>query len=52
MGSKATFEAMNRAIEINNIQPIVDKVYLLEQIKEAFHYLDQGGHFGKVVITF
>lgn len=52
VGSKATFEAMNRAIEINNIQPIVDKVYRLEQIKEAFTYLDQGSHFGKVVITF
>lgn len=52
VGSKETFEAMNRAILINNIKPVVDRVYKLDEVIDAFKYLDQGGHFGKVVITF
>lgn len=52
VGSKETFEAMNKAIEINDIKPVADRVYKLEEIAEAFRYLDQGGHFGKVVVSF
>ena len=30
---------------------VVDRVFSLEQITEAFAYLERGLHFGKVVIT-
>lgn len=52
VGGKQDFEAMNRAIEANNIRPVIDKVFPFEQTQEAFEYLDKGLHFGKVVITF
>ncbi len=51
VGSTAMFEAMNRAIEVNGIQPIVDKVFPFEQAAEAFRVFMAGDFFGKVVIT-
>jgi NADPH:quinone reductase-like Zn-dependent oxidoreductase len=51
VGGKEDFEAMNRFIEANKIHPIIDKIFSIEQTQQAFEYLDQGLHFGKVVIT-
>ncbi|WP_404986229.1 NAD(P)-dependent alcohol dehydrogenase [Chryseobacterium sp. M5] len=51
-GSKASFEAMKQFIEAKNIKPIIDKTFLLSQSSEAFHYFDEGKHFGKVIIHF
>ena len=40
VGSRMQFEEMNRAIEVNNIKPVVDKtVFELEQLKDAYQYL-------------
>jgi NADPH:quinone reductase-like Zn-dependent oxidoreductase len=50
VGSKSAFESMNRAIEFNNIIPIVDKEFHLTEFKEAFSYLKSGKHFGKICI--
>ncbi|MDF1613228.1 zinc-dependent alcohol dehydrogenase family protein [Stygiobacter electus] len=52
VGSKSSFEAMNRAIEVNNLQPIIDKVFTISDLSKAFNYFDAGKHFGKVVIRF
>lgn len=52
VGSRATFEAMNRAVSNNRIRPVIDRIYTLDQAADAFTYFEQGGHFGKVVITF
>lgn len=51
VGSRSQFEDMNRAIEANDIHPVIDKqVYTLDQAKEAYQYMLQQKHFGKVVI--
>ncbi|KAK8160966.1 hypothetical protein IWX90DRAFT_438952 [Phyllosticta citrichinensis] len=51
VGSRAQFEDMNRAIETHNLHPIVDeKVYTLEQTKEAYQYMWEQKHFGKLAI--
>lgn len=40
VGSRMQFEQMNRAIEANDIKPVVDpKVFGLEQLKEAHQYM-------------
>ncbi len=49
-GSAESFSRMNRAIEINNIHPIVDSVYAMEDVKEAYNRLENRNMFGKVVI--
>jgi NADPH:quinone reductase-like Zn-dependent oxidoreductase len=51
VGSRRMFEAMNRAIEFNQLRPVVDRVFAFEQAVEAFHHLESGAHFGKVVIS-
>lgn len=51
VGSKVEFEAMNKAIEVNKIQPVIDgEVFQFEQVVEALRYLQEGKHVGKVVI--
>ena len=50
VGSTDNFIVMNQAIEAYNIHPVIDKVFTLEQTQAAFEYLDNGKHFGKVVI--
>ncbi|KAF2473881.1 alcohol dehydrogenase [Lindgomyces ingoldianus] len=51
VGSRLQFEDMNRAIEANDIHPIVDeKVFDLVHAKEAYEYMWDQKHFGKLCI--
>ncbi len=50
VGSREMFETMNRAIELHQLRPVVDKVFSLETVPDAYAYLASGNHFGKVVI--
>jgi NADPH:quinone reductase-like Zn-dependent oxidoreductase len=50
VGNRAMFEQMNRAIEVNDIHPIIDKVFEFNQIVEAFNHVQRQAHFGKVAI--
>ncbi|TVY52841.1 Zinc-type alcohol dehydrogenase-like protein [Lachnellula cervina] len=51
VGNRIQFEEMNRAIEINKIKPVVDeKVFALEELKEAYQYMWDQKHFGKLTI--
>lgn len=51
VGSRAQLEDMNHAIEANDIKPVVDeKVFDLEQAKEAYEYMWAQKHFGKLCI--
>lgn len=50
IGSRVQFEEMNRAIEANNIQPFVDKVFKFEDAVDAYKHLQGQSFTGKVVI--
>ncbi|MFT5354517.1 MAG: NADPH:quinone reductase-like Zn-dependent oxidoreductase [Polyangiales bacterium] len=50
VGSRASFEAMNRAIKSAELRPIIDRVFDFEDAPAAFAYLMRAAHFGKVVI--
>jgi len=51
VGSRLLFEDMNAAIESNNIHPVVDdKVFQLSELKEAYQYMFDQKHFGKLCI--
>ncbi len=50
VGSRVMQESMIRAIEINQIKPIIDKSFGFEDLKEAFEYQASGKHFGKIVL--
>ncbi|KAI1052553.1 hypothetical protein LB507_009745 [Fusarium sp. FIESC RH6] len=52
VGSREQFEAMIRAIEATNIKPVLDqRVFKLEDLKEAYKYMSDQKHFGKVAIS-
>lgn len=52
VGSRLQFEEMNQAIDANKIKPVVDsKIFKLEEAKEAYEYMWDRKHFGKLVIT-
>ena len=50
VGSRQMFEAMNRSIELHNIQPVIDRVFDFAEAKAAYHHLTGQSHVGKVVI--
>jgi NADPH:quinone reductase-like Zn-dependent oxidoreductase len=51
VGSRAMFEDMNRAIDINKIKPVVDKVFPFDKAADAYRCQASGDFLGKVVIT-
>lgn len=51
VGDRDMFQEMNRAIEVNGIKPIIDKVFPFEQALAAYHHHKSGNFMGKVVIT-
>ena len=51
VGSRVQFEQMNKAIDASNIKPVVDKkVFRLEELKEAYQYMLDQKHLGKLTI--
>lgn len=52
VGSREMFEAMNQAITLHQIKPIVDRVFPFSEAREALKYMESGSHFGKICIQF
>jgi NADPH:quinone reductase-like Zn-dependent oxidoreductase len=50
VGSVADFEAMNRAIALAGLKPVIDRVFPFDQAVDALRHLESGSHMGKVVI--
>ncbi len=51
VGSKQMFDAMNRAIEANGLEPVIDKVFPFAEAPAAYKHLKSQKHFGKIVIS-
>lgn len=51
VGSRAMFEDMNRAVAVNELRPVVDRVFSFEEAPDALRYLQSGAHVGKVVVA-
>lgn len=51
VGSRAMFEDMNRAIAVNELRPVVDRVFPFDEAREALRYLQSAAHVGKVVVA-
>lgn len=50
VGDREMFEEMNRAIAVNQVKPVIDRVFPFEEAKQAFAHHASGQFIGKVVI--
>ena len=50
VGNREMFEAMNRAIALHQLKPIVDRVFDFKDIQAALKHMESGAHFGKVCV--
>ncbi|MCC6203066.1 MAG: NAD(P)-dependent alcohol dehydrogenase [Gammaproteobacteria bacterium] len=50
VGNREMFERLNRAISVNRIRPVIDRVYEFDQAHAAFRQHVSGNFIGKVVI--
>jgi len=50
-GSTSDLASATRAIDVNRIKPVVDRVFGFNDALAAYGYLEAAGHFGKVVIA-
>jgi NADPH:quinone reductase-like Zn-dependent oxidoreductase len=51
VGSRADFEAMNRAIALHRLRPVIDRVFPFDAAQDAYRHFESRAHFGKVVIN-
>jgi NADPH:quinone reductase-like Zn-dependent oxidoreductase len=51
VGSRAMFEEMNRALELHQLRPVIDRVFPFERAPDAYEYMERQSHFGKIVIS-
>lgn len=50
VGNRTQQQDMIKAIDANKMQPVVDRVFPLESIVEAFQYQETNRHFGKICL--
>ena len=51
VGSRAEQQDMVRAIETAKMKPVVDKVFPLEELGQAFRHQEAQAHFGKICVS-
>lgn len=51
VGSAWMFEAMNRAVSLHKIKPVIDRTFKFDGAIDAYKYVASQAHVGKVVIT-
>ncbi len=50
VGSRAAFEALAAACEVNELVPVIARTFAFEQFRDAYDYLASARHQGKVAI--
>lgn len=50
VGSREMFEAMNRAIALSGLKPVIDRVFPFAAYPQALRHMESGAHFGKIVL--
>jgi NADPH:quinone reductase-like Zn-dependent oxidoreductase len=50
VGNRDDFNSMATAMTQHKIEPVVDKVFMFEELRDALDYLSSGKHFGKICI--
>jgi len=51
VGSRESFEAFARAIELTSLKPVIDRIFPFDATPEAYRYMEGNNFFGKIVIS-
>jgi D-arabinose 1-dehydrogenase-like Zn-dependent alcohol dehydrogenase len=51
VGSVEDLQALCDALALHGTKPVIDRVFPFDQVKDAFHHMASGAHFGKVAIA-
>lgn len=51
VGNRQMFEAMNSAITLHHLKPVVHEIVPFAEARRAYELLESGKHFGKIVIS-
>jgi NADPH:quinone reductase-like Zn-dependent oxidoreductase len=53
VGSRQMFERMNQMIcQHTHYKPVIDRVFSFSEVPDALRYMENGKHFGKIVVKF
>jgi len=50
VGSREMQDQFHRALEVNGIHPVIDRVFKFDQAKDAYAFMQSARHFGKIVV--
>ncbi len=50
VGSREMALRLNAALEVNQLQPVIDRVFPFSEARAAFEHMRSGSHFGKIVL--
>ncbi|GAB4293357.1 MAG: NAD(P)-dependent alcohol dehydrogenase [Methylophaga sp.] len=50
VGNRRQQQDYVKALEMNNIRPVIDRTFKYPQLAEAFEYQSNGAHFGKICV--
>ena len=50
VGNRRQQIEMIRALDANDVKPVIDRTFPLQELAEAFRYEASGAHFGKICI--
>jgi NADPH:quinone reductase-like Zn-dependent oxidoreductase len=51
VGSVAMFEAMNRALSLHRVRPVIGRTFRFDEGRAALESMQKGTHFGKIVLA-
>jgi NADPH:quinone reductase-like Zn-dependent oxidoreductase len=37
-------------MEVGKVNPVIDRIFDFDEVKDALRYMESGSHFGKVVV--
>jgi len=52
VGNRTQQQEMIKALDVNKLRPVVDKVFSLDEMVAAFKYQESNQHFGKICLEF
>jgi NADPH:quinone reductase-like Zn-dependent oxidoreductase len=52
VGSRTEFEAMNQALALHPIKPVIDEEFQFSEFPAALRRMQSASHFGKLVVSF